>query len=136
MKRKDIVGRHWYQIFDISNLFIPCNTDSCCEYITGCVNIYLYGCVSLSAPHVLCIFVCVCVCVCMIPNESTKKKQHYRFRPSVNLSPCCLKNTQQGPSGTKLPRLNMCRSIIKSKHQFHPSSQKNKTAKWAVGATG
>ena len=34
------------------------NTDSCCEHITGGVNIYLYGCVSLLAP------VCA-VCLCM-----------------------------------------------------------------------
>ena len=49
------------EIFDISKLFIECNTDSCCEHIAGGVNVYLYGCVSLLAP------VCgVCLCVCDI----------------------------------------------------------------------
>ena len=37
----------------------------------------------------------------------------------LNLMPCCMK--QQGPSGTKEPRLDMCRSIIslsKIKHKM------------------
>ena len=42
-------------------------------YIAGGVNVYLYGCVSLSAP--VCA-VCLCVCVCVIPNQSTSKKPH------------------------------------------------------------
>ena len=33
--------------FEKKRLFIQCNKDSCCEYRTGGVNIYLYGCVSL-----------------------------------------------------------------------------------------
>ena len=73
----------------------------------------------------------------MIPNESTKKKQHYRFKPSVNLSPCCIKNTQQGPSGTKLPRLNMCRSIIKSKHiNFTHPAKKTRQQNEQLGQQG
>ena len=48
------------KIFDISKLFIQCNTDSCCEHITGGVNMYLYGGVSLLAPdRVVCVRVCV-----------------------------------------------------------------------------
>ena len=42
-------------------------------YIAGGVNVYLYGCVSLSAP--VCA-VCLCVCVCVISNQSTSKKLH------------------------------------------------------------
>ena len=39
------------------------------EHITGCVNIYLYECVSLLALIcVVCDFVCVCVCVCVCVN--------------------------------------------------------------------
>ena len=45
-------------IFDISKLFVQCSTDSCCGHITGGVNIYLYGCISL--------LVAVCaVCICL-----------------------------------------------------------------------
>ena len=40
-------------LIPISELFIQCNADSCCEHITGGVNIYLY---------VLCVFDCVWVC--------------------------------------------------------------------------
>ena len=39
--------RHCGKFFLISELFINCNKDNCCEYRTGGVNIYLYGCVSL-----------------------------------------------------------------------------------------
>ena len=73
----------------IRKLCIPYNTHSCCEHIAGCDNMYLYGCLSLSA-HVcavpfcmycLCVCVCVCVCVCahggVISNHSTNKKPHY-----------------------------------------------------------
>ena len=38
-------------IFDTSDLSIQCNTHSCCEDITGAVNMYLYECVSLLAPE-------------------------------------------------------------------------------------
>ena len=34
-------------MFDISELFIQYNADSCCEHIAGGVNIYLHGRVSL-----------------------------------------------------------------------------------------
>ena len=55
---------------------------------------------------------------------------------SVNLTS---DKTQQGPSGTMVPRLDMCRSTIslcKITHQKwcdHPFSQRNKTTKRAVG---
>ena len=45
----------WYQ------WIIHCNTDSCCEYMPGDVNIYLYGCVSLLSPECagyLSVYVC------------------------------------------------------------------------------
>ena len=48
-------------IFDISELFIQCNKDSCCKHITGGVNIYLYGCVSLLAPE--------CAVCCVLKKE-------------------------------------------------------------------
>ena len=41
--------------------FIQCNTDSCCEHMTGGVNIHLYGCVSRLVPECpvyLCVYVC------------------------------------------------------------------------------
>ena len=45
------------------------------EHITGGVNIYLYGCVSLLAPEcaVCLLCVCVCVCVCDIISEHQQK---------------------------------------------------------------
>ena len=67
-------------IFDISKLFIQCNTDSCCEHITSGVNIYLYGCVSLLAPVCTVCTVCVCVCVCVCARYQIRvlaKKSHH-----------------------------------------------------------
>ena len=58
---------------------------------------------------------------------------------SIQLAPCCIKHTYQGPSGTKVARLDMCRSIIslsKIVHQMwydHPFSLRNKTTERAVG---
>ena len=46
----------------MSGKFIQCNKNSCCEHITGGVNIYLYGCISLLAPECA---VCFCVCMCV-----------------------------------------------------------------------
>ena len=47
-------------IFDISKLFIQCNTDSCFEHIAGSDNIHLYECVSLLAPVcAVCLHLCV-----------------------------------------------------------------------------
>ena len=60
------------------------------------------------------------------------------YQTSVNLMPCSI-NTHQGPSGTKVPRLEMFRSIlslIKTAHQIwldHQLSQRNKTTERAVG---
>ena len=57
--RKNIVSLHL--------LFIHFNRDSCCELVTGGVNIYSYGCVSLLAPESVCVLrVCVCVCVACV----------------------------------------------------------------------
>ena len=53
-------------IFDVSELFIQCDLDSCCGHMTGGFNIYLYGCVSLLVPECavyLCSHVCVFVCM-------------------------------------------------------------------------
>ena len=50
--RKNIVLLHL--------LLINFKRDSCCGLVTGGVNIYSYGCVSLLAPECVC-----CVCVCM-----------------------------------------------------------------------
>ena len=70
-----------------------CNKGSCCEHITGSINVYLYECVSLLARVCVCVCVCVCACVCLcvvcvcscvhvcacvcvISNQSTSKKPH------------------------------------------------------------
>ena len=47
---------------------------SCCEHITGGVNIYLHGCVCLLAPEcAVYLSVCVCLCVCDIKLKYQQK---------------------------------------------------------------
>ena len=54
------------KIFDISELFIQCNIDSCCDHIAGAVNTYLYRCVSLLVQVCfVCVCACACACVCL-----------------------------------------------------------------------
>ena len=63
-------------MFDISELFIECNKDSCCEHITVYVNIYLYRCFSLPASDCsvcLCVFMHVSLCVRDIKSEYEQK---------------------------------------------------------------
>ena len=51
IKRKDIV----------ESKFLRSVEGSCCDHITGGVNVYLYGCVILLVPEcAMCLFVCVC----------------------------------------------------------------------------
>ena len=105
--------------FLISEIFILWNKDSCCEHVTGGVNMYLHGCVSLLAlEHAVCLWV--------------PAKSHITCQTSYY--------THQGTSSTKVPRLDMCRSIISLSnitHQmwhFHPfNHQRNKTTERAVG---
>ena len=93
--------------------------------------IYIYVDVSVNWPlNVLCVFVCV------ISNRSTCKKPPY----VSDLSKLdALLHTQQGPSGTKVPRLDMCRSAIslsKTTRQIwhhYPFSKRNLATKKAVG---
>ena len=106
------------QTFGTSDLFIHCNKHSCSEHIAGDVNIFLYGCVSLM-PLECCVFVCVWYQITVPAKNQT----------SVNLMPCYIKNTSS-PPGIKVPRLDMCRSIVslsKIAHQIwrdNPSSQR------------
>ena len=68
------------EIFDISELFFDCNTDICCEIVTGnmcniCNMCIIYMCVCVSGYWSLlvfplcavCVCVCLCVCVCVCP---------------------------------------------------------------------
>ena len=48
-------------------------THSCCEHITGGVNIYLYGCVILLVPECA---VCLCLCLCDIKSETSKHSNY------------------------------------------------------------
>ena len=64
-------------------------THSCCEHITGGVNIYLYGRVILLAPECA---VCLCLCVCVISNQRLASIQ-IMCQTSVNLTTCCTKCT-------------------------------------------
>ena len=53
--------------------------------------------------------------------------------------PCCIKHASQGPSGTLVPRFDMCKSTISLElyiHQMwqgHTFSPRNKATKRAVG---
>ena len=80
-KKKHWKVNFWYQ------WIIQCNTDSCCEHIAHGVNIYLYGCVSLSV-WLCCVSLCVCVCV--ILNQSTSKKP--RYVSDFSKTPCCIEH--------------------------------------------
>ena len=93
----------------------------------------MYGCASLVTPECsLCL--CVCVFVCMwYQIRVPAKKAHYVSDLSKPLQ-----NTQQGPPGTKEPKLGMCRSIIslskivQQMRRNHLFSQRNKTTERAV----
>ena len=74
--------------FCIRKLIIHCNAGSCCVYITGGVNIYLYVCKSIG-PSVS----CVCLSLCVISNQSTSINHVIRVKPSVKLMSCCIKHT-------------------------------------------
>ena len=58
LKRKDIADLCKVNIC-INKLLIQCNTGTCCVYITGGVNIYLYVCIRLMVR-----VSCVCLSVC------------------------------------------------------------------------
>ena len=68
--------------------------DSCCEYITGGVKIYLYECVTLFAPECV-----VCICVCLISNHY-HQKTHYVS--DLSKPDTLMHDKQQRPSGTKV----------------------------------
>ena len=53
-------------------IYIHCNTDNCCAYITGGVNMYLYGSQSIN-PCVCCVSLYMCVTL----SQSTSRKPHY-----------------------------------------------------------
>ena len=80
-------------------------------------------------PFVCCVSVCLFVClfVCLIDIKSVYSKRLNFVSDPVN--------TQEGPSGTKLPRCDMFRSIMllsKLTHQMwhhNPFSQRNKATK-------
>ena len=73
----------WYQ------WITQCNTDSCCEHMTGGANIYLYGCVSLLAPKC---DVYLCVYVRVWYQIRVPSKNYIMCQTSVNLRPCCIKH--------------------------------------------
>ena len=77
----------WYQW--IIHLIIKCNKCSCSEQITGGINIYLYGCVSVLAPECA---VCICVFLCVISNVFGL---YYMCQISVNLMLYCIKHTSR-----------------------------------------
>ena len=80
----------------------------------------------------------MCVCKCVIPNQITSKKPHYMSELS---KPYALlhKTHIKVFSGTKVPRLDMSRSILplsKIAHQMwrdHPGSQRNRTTEKSGG---
>ena len=90
-------------------------------------------------PCVYGLSLCVCMCWCNI-----KSKYQQKTALCGKLDALLHKThiTRQGPSGTKVPRLDMCRSIIslsKIAHQVWRNqsfSQKNKTTEKAVRRWG
>ena len=75
--------------------------------------------------------------VCVISNQITSKKPHC-VRPQQTWI-LVAKNTHQGLSGTRVPRLDMFKSILslsKIAHQMccdHPFSQRNRKTERTVG---
>ena len=73
----------------------------------------------------------------VIANQSTSKKPLYVSDHSK--VDALLHNTHQGPSGTKVPRRDICRSILslsKIAHQMwrdNPFSQRKRTTEKTVG---
>ena len=53
--------------------------------------------------------VCMCICVYVISNQSTRKKPHVSDLGKLDT---LLHKKEQGPSGTKISRFGICRSII------------------------
>ena len=111
------------------------STDSCCEHITGGVNIHLYGCVSLlTSDHA----VCLCLCLDVWYHIRVLAKKQIMSQTSVNSMLCFIKHTA-GSLSTKVPRVDMCRSIVSLSKltnqmwQNHPLIQRNKATERAVG---
>ena len=88
-------------IFDISELLIQGNLDSCCEHMPGSVNIFTCVCHSIGP--------CGC-CVCLfvrLTSEGWQKLCH------LYLTLCHVAlNLQYVPSGTTVPRLDKSGPII------------------------
>ena len=80
------------------------------------------------------LLVFVCVFLCFWYQIRVPAKNHIMCHTSVDLVLCCI-NTQQGPSGIKILKLNMCRpKILLSKlaHQMwdnHPSLKETRQKK-------
>ena len=87
LKSKNIVDLCKVNIC-IGNLFIQCNTVSCCVHKTGVVNIIFRGVCQSIGSRVS----CACLSLCVIPNESTSKNHVICVIPSVNLMHCCIKH--------------------------------------------
>ena len=79
----------------------------------------------------------LCAFVCVLYQIRVPAKNHIMCQTLVNLTPCCIKHKHQGPSSTKVPRLDRSiMSLSEVVHQMwrdHPFSQRNKTAERAVG---
>ena len=81
---------------------MQCNKDSCCEHITGGVNMYFYVCPLVS--------VCLFACVCNIKSDC-QQKPCLLCQTQSKLG-ALLHKTQKVAFGTKVPRLNKFRSFV------------------------
>ena len=70
LRRKDIVESKF--LISVNYSFIHL-ISSCCEHITGGLNINFYECVSLLAPESV---MCLCVCLRVRSNQNAIKKPH------------------------------------------------------------
>ena len=84
MKRKGIVDSKFLTSVNYS-FIILCNKSSCCEHLTGGLNIYLYECVSLLAPECA-----MCVLHVWYQIRVYTSKKPIMCQTSVNLAPCCI----------------------------------------------
>ena len=115
----------------MKTLFIQCNTNSCYKLTTGGVNIYLYVCGSVLAPCVCAL--CPCMCV-WYQIRVLVKKQNLSDLSKYDV----LLHRKQGPSGSKVPILSMCRSTIslcrttQANVAYQPFSQRNSATKRAT----
>ena len=99
--------------FLYNQVTLQCIRSGCSVHMAGGVNICLYVCVLMYWSLVL----RVCLSMCVISNQCTSKKRH--AFPTFSKFDALLLKTQQGATGTKVPRLHKCWFIISLSRTIH-----------------